>query len=175
MKYVTLRLIFSLVLLCQVAPGLKAQTFLNEVIDEWPDSRYVDHGDGTVSDPLTRLMWSKCLVGLSEAGCGTGLEAASAWDAAVESASASNHAGCVDWRLPNLKELETLIAFNRYRPIINEIIFPNTDVVGVWTSSPRMATEQAWFINFRKGTTGSAAVTELKSYRLVRDDNGPCT
>ncbi|CAB5498714.1 hypothetical protein THERMOT_912, partial [Bathymodiolus thermophilus thioautotrophic gill symbiont] len=39
---------------------LLAQTCKNYIRNEWLDSRYTDHGNGTVTDNQTDLMWKKC-------------------------------------------------------------------------------------------------------------------
>ncbi len=176
MKYIDVKGFAGVVLISLFAPMLGAQSILSEAVDKWPDSRYVDHGNGTVSDKETRLMWSKCLVGLSEADCLTGLAVSSTWALAVEDASASNLAGCTDWRLPSLKEMNSLIALNRYDPAINITLFPNPEMDDfVWTSSPRVFTGNAWRINIKRGLDASSPVTNAWAYRLVRDDTGPCS
>jgi Protein of unknown function (DUF1566) len=59
-----------------------------------------DNGDGTISDLRTGLMWAKTL--------GARLP----WDAALAGASTYRLGGYNDWRLPNIKELYSLIQFN---------------------------------------------------------------
>lgn len=62
----------------------------------------IDNGDGTVTDQTTRLMWQ-------EEDNGTGVE----WPEALagcESATTGNH---TDWRLPNAKELHSLVDYSR--------------------------------------------------------------
>jgi hypothetical protein len=72
----------------------------------WPAPRFLDPGDGTVTDTLTGLIW------LENANCG-----ARGWNAAIDDArtlatgqcglSDGSQAG--DWRLPNAHELLSLI------------------------------------------------------------------
>jgi hypothetical protein len=64
-----------------------------------------DTGDGTVSDRATGLMWSK-------AGSGRGMSwpDALAWVAQKNSESFLGHD---DWRLPNAKELQSLVDYTR--------------------------------------------------------------
>ena len=59
---------------------------------------YVDHGNGTVSDLLTGLMWQQTPSNLT-------------WSEAVKRASSQTTGGHVDWRLPTIKELYSLINF----------------------------------------------------------------
>jgi hypothetical protein len=66
---------------------------------------FADHGDGTITDRATGLMWSK-------ADSGTGLDwaAALAW---VQARNAERWLGHRDWRLPNVKELQSIVDYGR--------------------------------------------------------------
>ncbi len=66
---------------------------------------FLDNGDGTVSDRATGLMWSK-----SDSGAGMNWEAALAW---VQKKNAEKYLGHSDWRLPNVKELQSLVDYSR--------------------------------------------------------------
>ncbi|HYD63981.1 DUF1566 domain-containing protein [Azospirillum sp.] len=61
-----------------------------------------DNGDGTVTDLATGLMWAK-------ADSGTGME----WKQALSYAEGATTAGHTDWRLPNAKELESIVDYSR--------------------------------------------------------------
>ena len=61
---------------------------------------YSDNGDGTVTDNVTGLMWQQKL--------GSKMS----WQDAVNGAASFNLAGYNDWRLPNIKELYSLINFS---------------------------------------------------------------
>ena len=65
---------------------------------------YKDNGDGTISDMVTGLMWTK------DPG------AKVTWAQAVENASDHRAGGYDDWRLPTIKELYSLIDFNGVDP-----------------------------------------------------------
>jgi hypothetical protein len=66
---------------------------------------YLDHGDGTVTDRATGLMWSK-----DDSGVGMDWEQALAW---VQAKNAEGYLGHDDWRLPNAKELQGLVDYAR--------------------------------------------------------------
>jgi hypothetical protein len=66
---------------------------------------FVDNGDGTVTDNATRLMWSQ-----DDSGIGMNLEGALAW---VEQKNAESYLGHDDWRLPNVKELQSIVDYTR--------------------------------------------------------------
>lgn len=66
---------------------------------------FSDNGDGTVMDNATGLMWSQ-----SDSGVGMNWEDALAW---VQQMNDENHLGHDDWRLPNAKELQSLVDYTR--------------------------------------------------------------
>jgi hypothetical protein len=71
-----------------------------------PIPRYTDLGDGTTRDELRGLLWTKCLAGQTLPTCsgvGTGLTFSDAIDYCR-----SLSLGGKTWRLPNLRELDTL-------------------------------------------------------------------
>ena len=92
----------------------------------------------------------------------------------MKAARDSTFAGYSDWRLPNMKEFQSIVAFDKYNPAINTEVFPNPGaVLSFWTSTPRTLTSpvnQSWRINFAiglnepKNRTGSQ-----NSQLLVRD------
>ncbi len=59
------------------------------------------NGDGTVTDEATGLMWQ-------QADSGTGMD----WEDALEYAEDSTLAGYDDWRLPNVKELQSIVDYS---------------------------------------------------------------
>jgi hypothetical protein len=61
-----------------------------------------DNGDGTVSDRATGLMWSK-------ADSGRPMD----WASALAWAGALELGGHADWRLPNAKELQSIVDYSR--------------------------------------------------------------
>ena len=65
---------------------------------------FVDNHDGTVSDLATGLMWAE-----EDSGTGMDWESALAW---VEQLNAENYLGYSDWRLPNAKELQSIVDYS---------------------------------------------------------------
>lgn len=137
-------------------------------------SRYLVNGDGTATDLVTGLMWKQCPEGLSGDDCSAGTPATLVWGGSMKAARDSTFAGHSDWRLPNMKEFQSIVAFDKYNPAINTEVFPNPGaVLNFWTSTPRTLTSpvnQSWRINFaiglneQKNRTGSQ-----NSQLLVRD------
>jgi len=138
-----------------------------------PDSRYTVNGDGTVLDKDTGLLWKQCVEGVSGANCATGIFVTYSWKAALELASATSFAGKTGWRVPSIKELANLGRFNCFSPSINEVVFPNTPVSYVWTSSPAISgtapEAKSWVIGFNTISDTIIARNISLHVRLVHD------
>ena len=98
--------------------ALSQQIINPNIKHDWEDSRYTVNGDGTITDKKTNLMWKRCVEGLSGSDCMTGTATTYDWQAALDLADNSLFGGA-DWRLPNIKELRSLAAYDRYNPTIN--------------------------------------------------------
>lgn len=91
----------------------------------WPHPRFTDNGDGTVTDNLTGLIW------LKNANC-FGIRT---WSDALNDCNTLADDGtnltdgsvAGDWRLPNVKELQSLIHYGVYNPAL-----PDTAGTGKW-------------------------------------------
>lgn len=82
--------------------------------------RYTDNGDGTVTDDSTGLMWELLYNNKGIHGAKVELT----WRGAFEKVRALNDvcfAGHCDWRLPNVRELQSLIHAGRKNPSIDPI------------------------------------------------------
>jgi len=64
-----------------------------------------DNGDGTITDRATGLMWSE-----ADSGKGLNWQDALAW---VQSKNTEKFLGHSDWRLPNAKELQSVVDYTR--------------------------------------------------------------
>lgn len=64
-----------------------------------------DNGDGTITDQATALMWSQ-----ADSGQGLNWSEALAWVATINQ---TGYAGYNDWRLPNAKELQSIVDYSR--------------------------------------------------------------
>jgi hypothetical protein len=84
------------------------------------DPRFTDNGNGTVTDNLTGLIW------LKDAGCLEYMDWTSALSAANGLSAATAPLACGltdgsmagDWRLPNVKELQSLIDYGQALPAL---------------------------------------------------------
>ena len=145
--------------------------------------QYIDHGNGTITDTASGLMWKRCLEGLSGVNCEKGKTGKYTWDDAVKRFKDAKYAGYSDWRLPTIAELKTLVYCSKgvknkdncwcndgsEEPTINQQAFPNTEASFVWSGSPYADyTNYAWFVNFSLGVSGSYNRSHSYAVRLVR-------
>lgn len=159
----------GLLLLLLGAGNAQAVPCQNNLPASNPDSAYTDHGDGTVTDTRTGLMWKKCAEGLSGATCQTGTMQDFSWEDALARAVASTFAGYTDWRLPNVKELSSLVEDCRENPSINTNRFPNSPGSFFWSGSPVANNSRiAWGVSFYDGVTSNDLQTYSNRVRLVR-------
>jgi len=160
-------------LLLACAASAHAVTCVNGLAATNPDNSYTVHGDGTVTDTATGLMWKQCLEGQSGPACATGTPTGYNWGDALALAEASTFAGYGDWRLPNQKELRTLVEECRASPAINDAVFPNTPANSyAWSGSPRYAGGgvHSLVVNFDTGNSSFAQrnLAAVVHVRLVR-------
>jgi hypothetical protein len=134
----------------------------------WPNPRFTDNGNGTVTDNLTGLIW------LKKANCA---DATRPWATALTDVASLNSAGAMnsrdcgdtsnsaDWRLPNIKELQSLVDFAYVDPAL-----PNTAGTGQWIEGSPFSGVQtyrywssstyasnagfAWFLDLSSGYVG---------------------
>lgn len=110
--------------------------------------------DGTVAAPRTGLMWMRCFVGqtLTDSVC-QGEPSTYNWPDAMAAAHALNFAGHNDWRVPNLKELLSIIDDRCAGPSLNADLFPILFVdFWIWSSTPTAILltnqyDEVWLLN----------------------------
>ena len=143
-------------------------------------AHFTDNNDGTISDPETDLIWKKCSEGQSWSAAGnncTDVIESYNWQAALQRAQAVN-AGAgenfsqSDWRVPNIKELASIVELGCKDPAINKTIFPGTPGIPTtffWSSSPyATGSDDAWGVSFHKGGDGFLDKIFTFHVRLVR-------
>ena len=114
---------------------------------------------------LAGLVWATERDG---AGCNNG--AAFNWQSAVEWANNLTFAGYSDWRVPNIRELLTLVDYGRYDPAIDPVYFPETRQGYYWssTSYKRYPNRGVWCVDFRNGHADGDSKKSLHAVRAVR-------
>ncbi|WP_200250877.1 DUF1566 domain-containing protein [Thiococcus pfennigii] len=167
----------SLVFLClaQMATPLVAQQACNQqMLYSTPAGTFLDNGNGTVTDVRNGLMWKRCAEGQSwqVSGC-MGLATRVDWASAMEGAADTSFAGYDDWRLPNIKELNSILERACRSPAIDATVFPATPSSAFWSSSPD--NQNPWSLNnysfkvyFTAGGTFYGARDGYEHVRLVR-------
>jgi hypothetical protein len=104
---------------------------------------FVDNGNGTVTDSKTGLIWQQ-----GEAGYMT-------WGSALSHCEGLSLGGCSDWRLPNIKELESLTDDTRHTPAIDPAYFPNAYASNYWSSTTSASNPyRAWGVYFDSDGVG---------------------
>ena len=122
-----------------------------------------------MTDNATGLMWKQCAEGLSGAGCGSGQLQTFTWPGALQQAQGASFASHSDWRLPNVKELASLVEKRCSSPAINATLFPTTPSAWFWSSSPFASySDNAWIVNFYHGLVNDDNRNNYNSVRLVR-------
>jgi hypothetical protein len=136
--------------------------------------RYRDNCDGTITDRHTKLMWEKKGDdgGLHDqdnfytwSGHGDGIVTIWDWLNEINTEDGTGFAGHRDWRIPNVRELQSMIDYGRYEPAVDPIFHtnctPGIDVVhgsctlanNYWTSTTSANFPSlAWFGNFIVGS-----------------------
>lgn len=106
-------------------------------------NHFTDNGNGTITDNLTQLIWQK----IPNATAQT-------WENAIVYAEGLSLASATDWRLPNIKELQSLNDVSLSNPSINQTFFAGIGVKNYWSStSVQNQTSNAWFCNTQFGVT----------------------
>jgi hypothetical protein len=141
---------------------------------EYGINTFVDRRDGTVIDRATGLMWMQddSLTALD-------------WQDALafaEQKNGENYLGYNDWRVPNIKELQSIVDYSGVYPAIDSRYFQITDENSYfWSSTSAYVSPEnpgyyyAWYVAF--GYTVDAEGEDLHEAGAVRFDikaeNGP--
>lgn len=167
-------LLFSLSLMLYVPYSFAICS--SQIQSNTPNSRYqILNAGSEVKDLKTGLIWQRCSIGQTWTGSTCeGNAQAYTWPQALEKAKMTPL-----WRLPNIKELYSLVNIACYNPTINEPIFPNTANDSYWSSSIDIldnSMSAAWSVafgsRFLKDVNGSSSILDVDSMlmlRLVKD------
>lgn len=104
--------------------------------------------DGTAQDSHTRLVWSLCLLGQTwqptTRTC-SGMPVQLSWSDALLQSSQATVASHRNWRLPNVKEVQTIINRSCVDPALTLEVFPNSNSENIWTSTTVVNQPQSAF------------------------------
>jgi hypothetical protein len=147
-----------------------------------------DSGNGTLTDANTRLVWEK----LSRDGTVHDRDALYTWQDAVGKIGQLNtppcFAGICTWRLPNVKELQSIVDYDRQRPALVKTFLKKCkagctvtscsctpvpapgSLDGFWSSTTnRSAPTEAWQLVHATGASSSVAKGTTGSVRAVAE------
>ncbi len=96
---------------------------------------YLDNGDQTIVDVTTGLTWTKCALGLSGSSCTIGTVNTYTWNTQSTACSSLNLGG-KSWRVPNARELQSIVDVTYQSPPHNPTYFPGT--YGAATSTSKV-------------------------------------
>ncbi len=126
------------------------------------EGRFVDHGDGTVTDSCTGLMWQR------ETAPGT-----YTWQQALSHCQELEHAGYQDWRLPNVMELVSILDYGRWNHAAEPLFVVEEDPVDgrswYWSSTTFVGMPtSARIADFERGGVNRNVKTTQYFVRAVR-------
>ena len=125
-------------------------------------SEYTDNGNGTISDSKSGFMWQKIpFPNLKN------------WFDALRYADTLSLGGYSDWRLPNIKELQSISEDTFINPSVNPAYFPSTNPTIYWSSTSQKSpdTTHSWTVDFYYGIASYNLKTETHYIRCVRGND----
>jgi hypothetical protein len=122
-----------------------------------PPGRYVLTAE-TVADTQSGLTWQRAVP-----------DASYSWADAKTYCEGLSLASQTGWRLPTVKELQTLVDIAAANLSIDAKAFPSTPASNFWSSSPYASNASAaWAVYFYDGSTYASATTSADRVRCVR-------
>ncbi len=123
-------------------------------------ARYTVNGDGTVTDQLTSLVWMQ-----------SAYTDSLSWESALQYTDTLQFAGADDWRMPNMRELQSIAAYDRANPSLDLSVFPGLTSGKFWSSTtlPNQPLK-AWYFDTRFGITTYADKSSRLLLVCVRGD-----
>jgi len=121
-------------------------------------SKFIDNGDGTLTDQRTHLVWQKAP-----------LTDTLTWEEALTYADTLSLGGNSDWRLPNIKELQSINDESLINPSLSTTYFTVSGANKYWSSTtlPNQ-TSKAWYLSTQFGITTYDAKTRKHPIICVR-------
>lgn len=137
--------------------------------------RFAIHTSGDeVTDTHTGLTWRRCSEGQN---WNTSTQSCDGTPSNMTHEQAMAHAQAQEggWRVPSVKELQTLVDRACRNPAIDSNLFPSTAATWYWTSTPRAGVlpGYVWGISFGNGLVGEGLVgdgrrNDSRPVRMVR-------
>ena len=120
-------------------------------------TRFLDNKNGTTTDQLTGLIWQQVPTD------------SMTWEQALIAAEALSLGGSSLWRMPNIKELQSISEATIYNPSINKTYFSGISTAWYWSStSLANQSTRAWYLDNQFGITTQALKTNKLRLLAVR-------
>jgi len=135
-----------------------------------PAPRFTDNANGTVTDNLTGLVWMKDAGALGTKSWGDALSAANNLKSGDPGTGLTDGSKAGDWRLPNLRELQSLIDYGRYAPALPTLFpFAYVQYSSYWSSTTYANyAPWAWNVSFIEGQVSYAEKSTVYYVWCVR-------
>jgi formylglycine-generating enzyme required for sulfatase activity len=135
-----------------------ARAVRNPVTTTFSEPHFTDNGNGTITDNYTGLTWQKIQSPNTLS-----------WEEALAYANNFSLANKSDWRIPNIKEIQSLNDPALSKPSFNKTYFPNSLSGNYWSSTTlQNTTAKAWDINIDYGIVSYNDKTLKENVLLVR-------
>lgn len=133
-----------------------------------PIDRFRLTNSGDIFDRKTGLIWRPCVLGRSGEDCTTGTEEVVSWQQALSLASAQRESNSAQWRLPNIKELNSLIETACEAPALNPVVFPNMVLGRIWSATPNIHSENTvYYVQSQNGSSSYQSQNNTAMVQLV--------
>lgn len=121
-------------------------------------NHFTDNGNGTITDNLTELIWQK-----------NPFTDSLTWEQSLAYADSLTLNNDTDWRIPNVKELQSINIESLTNPSLDQNYFSVTSANKYWTSTtlPNQ-TLKAWYLDTQFGITTYDAKTFKHYFICVR-------
>jgi hypothetical protein len=170
-----MRLVYCMLLVVSVGAAADQRCDVSQFPLSTPTDQFQDHGDGTVTDIASGLMWMRCSLGQTwhDGEC-VGEATSVDWQSARAAAADINGDGSFffsDWRVPKLPELALIIERQCQNPRINLSVFPKTPVESFWTATGRpgdASDDTVYALSFGPEGVQRMDKGQLNHVRLVR-------
>ena len=114
----------------------------------WPTPRFTNNNNGTVTDNLTGLIWTQnANIFVDKQTWANALTLAATVANGIGGLQDGSNPG--DWRLPNIRELQSLVDYGRYNPALPENApFTGVQAYFYWSSTTDASnTDNAWEVD----------------------------
>jgi len=174
-----MKMIKLMLALCIFSGSAAAYECKTSVIAETTNQAYfLSNGDGTVTDLRFGLQWQICSWGQTydntDGSCKGEPKQASTWADAIATQDEINRikpGNNDDWRLPNIKELQSIVERQCRQPAIKLSIFKGTANGVYWSNTPDDGINPSLkgrIIDFSDGTERLRATNTSRFVRHVR-------